>query len=94
MFTDLVKLKLRAGKGGNGVVAWCREKFIPKGGPSGGNGGPGGCVYLESDPNIFLLMLLEINLYLQLKMVVLVDLTEKMGEEDKTSLLKSPAVQF
>jgi GTP-binding protein len=53
MFTDLVKLKLRAGKGGNGVVAWCREKFIPKGGPSGGNGGPGGCVYLESDPNIF-----------------------------------------
>lgn len=52
MFTDLIKLKLRAGKGGNGVVAWCREKFIPKGGPSGGNGGPGGSVYLESDPNI------------------------------------------
>ena len=53
MFTDLVRLKLRAGKGGNGVVAWCREKYLPKGGPSGGNGGPGGCVYLESDPNIF-----------------------------------------
>lgn len=52
MFTDLVRLKLRAGKGGNGIVAWCREKFIPKGGPSGGNGGPGGSVYLESDPNI------------------------------------------
>lgn len=52
MFIDLVKLKLRAGKGGNGVVAWCREKFIPKGGPSGGNGGPGGSVYLESDPNV------------------------------------------
>ena len=53
MFTDFVRLKLRAGKGGNGVVAWCREKFLPKGGPSGGNGGPGGCVYLESDPNMF-----------------------------------------
>lgn len=53
MFTDCVRLKLRAGKGGNGVVAWCREKFIPKGGPSGGNGGPGGCVYLQSDPNVF-----------------------------------------
>lgn len=52
MFTDLVKLKLHAGKGGNGIVAWTREKFIPKGGPSGGNGGPGGAVYLESDPNV------------------------------------------
>jgi len=52
MFTDLIRLKLRAGKGGNGVVAWCREKFLPKGGPSGGNGGPGGSVYLETDPNI------------------------------------------
>lgn len=52
MFTDLIRLKLRAGKGGNGVVAWCREKFIPKGGPFGGNGGPGGSVYLQSDPNI------------------------------------------
>lgn len=53
MFTDFVRLKLRAGKGGNGVVAWCREKYLPKGGPSGGNGGPGGSVYLESDPNMF-----------------------------------------
>jgi len=52
MFTDLVRLKLRAGKGGNGIVSWCREKFIPKGGPAGGNGGPGGSVYLESDPNL------------------------------------------
>ncbi len=55
MFIDCVKLKLRAGKGGNGVVAWTREKFIPKGGPCGGNGGPGGCIYLESDPNLFAL---------------------------------------
>ncbi|MEI8300548.1 MAG: GTPase ObgE, partial [Chlamydiota bacterium] len=55
MFIDCVRLKLRAGKGGNGVVAWTREKFIPKGGPCGGNGGPGGCVYLESDPNLFAL---------------------------------------
>ena len=53
MFTYLVRLKLRAGKGGNGVVAWAREKFLPKGGPSGGNGGPGGSVYLESDPNTY-----------------------------------------
>ncbi len=52
MFIDQVRLQLRAGKGGNGVVAWRREKYLPKGGPTGGNGGFGGCIYCESDPNI------------------------------------------
>ncbi len=49
MFTDRVTLDLHAGKGGNGVVAWRREKYIPKGGPYGGDGGCGGCVILEVD---------------------------------------------
>lgn len=53
MFTDSVKLKLTAGKGGNGVVAWRREKYIPKGGPYGGNGGKGGSIIIESDPQIY-----------------------------------------
>ncbi|MCB1107725.1 MAG: GTPase ObgE [Chlamydiia bacterium] len=53
MFTDLVKLKLRAGKGGNGIVAYRREKYIPKGGPYGGNGGCGGSVVIQSDPQVF-----------------------------------------
>ncbi len=48
MFTDRVVVSLRAGKGGNGVVAWRREKYIPKGGPTGGNGGFGGSVIIES----------------------------------------------
>ena len=50
MFTDRVRLKLIAGKGGNGIVAWRREKYIPKGGPYGGNGGPGGAILFESCP--------------------------------------------
>lgn len=50
MFTDKIRLKLIAGKGGNGIVAWRREKYIPKGGPYGGNGGPGGSVILEACP--------------------------------------------
>lgn len=53
MFVDRVVLNLSAGKGGNGVVAWRREKFIPKGGPSGGNGGKGGSVVLQVDAEIF-----------------------------------------
>lgn len=52
MFTDKVTLSLTAGRGGNGVIAWRREKFIPKGGPCGGDGGKGGSVYIESDTQV------------------------------------------
>jgi GTPase len=53
MFTDQTKLRLASGKGGNGIVAWHREKYIPKGGPSGGNGGCGGSVILRADEGLF-----------------------------------------
>lgn len=53
MFVDRVNLDLFAGKGGNGVVAWRREKFIPKGGPSGGNGGKGGSIILKANAQVF-----------------------------------------
>jgi GTPase len=49
MFTDRVKLRIVAGSGGNGLVSWRREPYIPKGGPNGGNGGMGGSVYIEAD---------------------------------------------
>ncbi len=52
MFVDTVTVTLSAGKGGNGVVAWRREKFIPKGGPSGGNGGKGGSIILQTEAQI------------------------------------------
>lgn len=52
MFVDRVSLKFIAGKGGNGVVAWRREKYIPKGGPTGGNGGNGGSIYLQSSAEL------------------------------------------
>lgn len=53
MFIDRVTLDLVSGKGGNGVVAWRKEKYIPKGGPCGGNGGKGGSVILEADNQVF-----------------------------------------
>lgn len=49
MFTDRVKIQLQAGKGGNGIVAWRREKYIPKGGPYGGDGGRGGDIKIISE---------------------------------------------
>lgn len=55
MFTDHVRLTLNGGAGGNGIVAWRREKYIPKGGPFGGNGGPGGSVIFQADENVFAL---------------------------------------
>jgi len=52
MFVDRVVIHCVAGKGGNGAVAWRREKYIPKGGPSGGNGGKGGSIKLIADHNV------------------------------------------
>lgn len=49
MFIDRVTVELLAGKGGNGLVAWRREKYLPKGGPYGGDGGKGGSIILEAD---------------------------------------------
>src|SRR5215211_8078794 len=49
MFVDEVKVYAQAGHGGKGCVAFHREAFVAKGGPSGGNGGRGGNVILEAD---------------------------------------------
>ncbi|ANU66997.1 GTPase ObgE [Turicimonas muris] len=51
-FVDEARIEVKAGKGGNGVASFRREKFIPKGGPDGGDGGRGGSIYAVADRNI------------------------------------------
>ncbi|NPA54614.1 MAG: GTPase ObgE [Aquificae bacterium] len=55
-FIDKAKIHVKAGDGGNGCVAWRREKFVPLGGPAGGNGGKGGDVILKADSRLQTLM--------------------------------------
>ena len=61
MFLDRVKIRVKAGDGGNGVTAFRREKFIPRGGPSGGDGGVGGSVWIESTEGLNTLLHLRYN---------------------------------
>ncbi len=56
MFIDKTKIKILSGKGGNGIVAWRREKYVDKGGPAGGNGGKGGDIYLIATEDMSTLM--------------------------------------
>jgi GTP-binding protein len=51
-FIDEASITIAAGNGGDGIVAWRREKYVPKGGPAGGDGGRGGDVVLVADPEL------------------------------------------
>src|SRR5207302_4404659 len=52
MFNDRARIRVQAGRGGDGSLHCRRERHVPKGGPDGGDGGPGGDVVLVADPNL------------------------------------------
>lgn len=61
MFIDRAKIRVKGGHGGNGVTAFRREKFVPRGGPSGGEGGRGGDVWFEATESLNTLLHLRYN---------------------------------
>ncbi|HHY54718.1 MAG TPA: GTPase ObgE, partial [Chloroflexi bacterium] len=63
MFYDKARIYVQAGSGGNGVVAFRKEKYVPRGGPNGGNGGRGGNVILYVDPGLNTLHHLQHNIH-------------------------------
>ncbi len=56
MFIDSSKIYVRSGTGGTGIIHWRREKFVPKGGPDGGNGGKGGDIIVVADKQLHTLL--------------------------------------
>src|SRR5215208_4229406 len=52
MFIDEATIQLKAGDGGDGVVSFRRERFVPRGGPDGGDGGRGGSIYLKATDDV------------------------------------------
>ncbi len=90
MFFDRAKIHVQAGAGGNGIVAFRREKFVAKGGPAGGNGGRGGSVYIVADANINTLHAFRRNVHYRAERGRHGGGTKKVGATGDDLLIRAP----
>ena len=91
MFTDQITIKISAGRGGDGIIAWRRERYIPKGGPYGGNGGRGGSIVIECDPEIYSLDTFRNQRLIRAENGKPGGVNNRQGRQGKDLILKVPS---
>lgn len=89
-FVDHVRIYFTSGKGGNGVVAWRKEKFEPKGGPDGGDGGRGGHIILRGNVQLWTLLDLKYRKFIKASPGVNGSSGKKTGKQGKDEILDVP----
>ncbi len=89
-FIDEAKFFIKAGDGGNGCVSFRREKFVPRGGPNGGDGGRGGSVYIEVDPSLHSLLDFRFRSHFKAQPGVNGQGSDKHGKGGKDFVLRVP----
>lgn len=89
-FVDLAKIHVAAGKGGDGVISFRREKYVPKGGPDGGNGGKGGSVVFIADPQLSTLLDFRYKKQYQAKSGAPGDKNNMTGRNGADTIIKVP----
>jgi GTP-binding protein len=90
MFVDHAKIRVKAGHGGSGCVSFRREKFIPKGGPDGGDGGHGGSVIMQADANMSTLLDFQYRPYYKAERAEHGKGANKHGKNGKDLIIKVP----
>ena len=89
-FIDQAEVFLKAGKGGDGIVSFRREKFVPAGGPSGGNGGKGGSIIFIADNNLQTLLDFKFNREISAKDGIKGGPNKRTGARGEDRILKVP----
>src|SRR5580765_627177 len=90
MFIDRTKIRVHGGDGGNGVTAFRREKFVPRGGPSGGDGGRGGDVWIVADESVNTLLHLRYNPLHVAKRGLHGEGSNRSGKEGEDAIVRVP----
>lgn len=90
MFIDKARIHVRGGKGGNGAVAWRREKFEPAGGPFGGDGGDGGSVIIKADEGLSTLLDFKYKKVYQAEHGENGKSKRKFGKDGEDTIIKVP----
>ena len=84
MFIDYIKIFIKSGDGGNGCISFRREKYVPKGGPNGGDGGNGGEIVFKASSQLSTLQISLISVITKQEGVFTVLAAIRTGKTEKT----------